>query len=55
MFDITFYNVWRTGTPEDRAALLARMKDEAPALASMVGFVAMTVLEYAGDGRSCAG
>ena len=51
MADMTFYNMWRTKTPEDRAALLARMKDEAPALASKAGFVAMTVLECAQDGR----
>src|ERR1700742_1104044 len=51
MTDITFYNMWRTETLENRAALLARMKDEAPALASKPGFVAMTVLECAQDGR----
>jgi len=51
MTDITFYNLWRTESPEGRAALLARMKDEAPALASKAGFVAMTVLECAEDGR----
>jgi hypothetical protein len=51
MTDITFYNMWRTETPEGRAALLAQMKAEAPALASKAGFVAMTVLECAGDGR----
>ena len=51
MLDITLYNMWRAGSPEDRAALLARMKDEAPALASKVGSVAMTVLECAEDGR----
>jgi pimeloyl-ACP methyl ester carboxylesterase/heme-degrading monooxygenase HmoA len=51
MTDITFYNMWRTETPEGRAALLARMKDEVPALASKPGFVAMTVLECAEDGR----
>ncbi len=51
MPDITFYNMWRTKTPEDRAALLARMKNEAPALASKAGFVSMTVLECAEDGR----
>src|SRR5258708_11534615 len=50
MPDITFYNMWRTKTPEDRAALLARMKNEAPALASKAGFVSMTVLECAEDG-----
>jgi pimeloyl-ACP methyl ester carboxylesterase/heme-degrading monooxygenase HmoA len=51
MPDITFYNMWRTETPQGRAALLARMKDEAPALASKAGFVALTVLECAEDGR----
>lgn len=51
MTDVIFYNMWRTETPEGRAALLARMKDEAPALASKAGFVAMTVLECAEDGR----
>ncbi|MBB5060397.1 pimeloyl-ACP methyl ester carboxylesterase/heme-degrading monooxygenase HmoA [Granulicella aggregans] len=51
MPDIAFYNMWRTETPGDRAALLARMKDESPALASKAGFVAMTVLECAEDGR----
>jgi pimeloyl-ACP methyl ester carboxylesterase/heme-degrading monooxygenase HmoA len=51
MPDITFYNMWRTETPQRRAALLARMKDEAPALASKAGFVALTVLECAEDGR----
>ena len=51
MTGITFYNMWRTETPESRSALLARMKDEAPALASKVGFVSMTVLECAEDGR----
>src|ERR1700727_1131226 len=49
MTDITFYNLWGTRTPADRAALLARMKDEA--LASRAGFVSMTVLECAEDGR----
>jgi hypothetical protein len=34
MLDVTLYNMWRAGTPEDHAALLVRMKDEAPALAS---------------------
>ena len=51
MTDLTFYNMWRTETPADRAALLARMKDEAPALAAKAGFIAMTVLECAEDGR----
>ena len=51
MPDIAFYNMWRTKNPKDRATLLARMKDEAPALASKTGFVAMTVLECADDGR----
>jgi pimeloyl-ACP methyl ester carboxylesterase/heme-degrading monooxygenase HmoA len=51
MPDITFFNMWRTKTPEDRATLLSRMKDEAPALSSKPGFVAMTVLECAEDGR----
>ncbi len=51
MTDATFYNVWRTKTPEDRAELIAKMQDEAPALASKPGFVAMTVLECAEDGR----
>jgi hypothetical protein len=40
MTDITFYNIWRTEAPEDRAALLARMKDEALELASKPGFIA---------------
>jgi len=31
--------------------LIARMKDEAPALASKAGFVAMTILGCAEDGR----
>ena len=51
MPDVIFYNMWRTETPEDRATLLSRMKDEAPALSSKPGFVAMTVLECAEDGR----
>jgi heme-degrading monooxygenase HmoA len=51
MSDITFYNLWRTASAEDRAVLLDRMKGEAPALASQVGFVSMTVLECADDGR----
>jgi pimeloyl-ACP methyl ester carboxylesterase/heme-degrading monooxygenase HmoA len=51
MPDITFFNMWRTKTPEDRARLLSRMKYEAPALSSKPGFVAMTVLECAEDGR----
>jgi heme-degrading monooxygenase HmoA len=51
MSDITFYNMWRTASAEDRAALLERMRGEAPALASKVGFVSMTVLECAEDGR----
>jgi pimeloyl-ACP methyl ester carboxylesterase/heme-degrading monooxygenase HmoA len=49
--DITFYNMWRTETPKDRSALLARMKDEAPALQAKAGFVGMTVFECAEDGR----
>ncbi len=51
MSDITFYNMWRTASAGDRAALLDRMKGEAPTLASKAGFVAMTVLECAEDGR----
>jgi pimeloyl-ACP methyl ester carboxylesterase/heme-degrading monooxygenase HmoA len=51
MTDATFYNVWRTKTPKDRAALIAKMKDEAPALAAKTGFVSMSVLECAEDGR----
>jgi pimeloyl-ACP methyl ester carboxylesterase/heme-degrading monooxygenase HmoA len=51
MPDTTFYNMWRTETPENRAALLARMKDEAPAIASKAGFIAMNVLECIEDGR----
>ncbi len=47
----TFYNMWRTETPEHRSALLARMKDEAHALQAKVGFVAMTVFECVEDGR----
>ena len=47
----TFYNVWRTKTPKDRAALIRKMKDEAPALAAKPGFVSMSVLECADDGR----
>jgi hypothetical protein len=39
MTDITFYNMWRTETPEGRAALLARMKDEAPALRPRQGLL----------------
>jgi heme-degrading monooxygenase HmoA len=49
--DIIFYNMWRTEGLDHRTALLARMKDEAPALASKEGFVSMTVLECAEDGR----
>jgi pimeloyl-ACP methyl ester carboxylesterase/heme-degrading monooxygenase HmoA len=51
MSDTTFYNMWRTANAEKRAALLDRMKSEAPALASKAGFVSMTVLECAEDGR----
>jgi pimeloyl-ACP methyl ester carboxylesterase/heme-degrading monooxygenase HmoA len=51
MANATFYNVWRTKTPKDRAALIAKMKDEAPALAAKTGFVSMSVLECAEDGR----
>jgi heme-degrading monooxygenase HmoA len=51
MSDMTFYNLWRTEGAEDRAALLDRMKGEAPALASKAGFVSITVLECADDGR----
>jgi len=51
MTDITFYNMWRTENSERRTALLARMKDKAPSLASKEGFVSMTVLECAEDGR----
>jgi pimeloyl-ACP methyl ester carboxylesterase/heme-degrading monooxygenase HmoA len=51
MADATFYNVWRTKTPKDRAALIAKMKGEAPALAAKPGFVSMSVLECAEDGR----
>jgi heme-degrading monooxygenase HmoA len=51
MPDATFYNMWRTKNAEDRAALLDRMKAEAPALASKAGFVSMTVLECPEDGR----
>jgi hypothetical protein len=51
MPDTTFYNMWRTKNAEDRAALLDRRKGEAPAMSSKAGFVAMTVLECAEDGR----
>lgn len=51
MPDTTFYNMWRTKNTEDRAALLDRMKAEASALSSKAGFVSMTVLECAEDGR----
>ena len=51
MTEATFYNVWRTKTPERRAALIAKMKDEAPTLAAKPGFVSMSVLECAEDGR----
>ena len=51
MPDTTFYNMWRTKNAEDRAALLDRMKAEAPVLASKAGFVSMTVLECPEDGR----
>ena len=37
MPDITFYNMLRTETPEARSALLARMKDETPALRAKAG------------------
>jgi heme-degrading monooxygenase HmoA len=49
--DITFYNMWRTANAENRAALLDRMRGEAPALASKAGFVSMIVLECVEDGR----
>jgi pimeloyl-ACP methyl ester carboxylesterase/heme-degrading monooxygenase HmoA len=48
---MTFYNMWQTENPVARAALLGRMKEEAASLASKAGFVAMTVLECAEDGR----
>jgi pimeloyl-ACP methyl ester carboxylesterase/heme-degrading monooxygenase HmoA len=48
---LTFYNMWRTDTAERRAALLARMKDESPALSSKQGFISMTVSECPSDGR----
>jgi heme-degrading monooxygenase HmoA len=51
MTDIPFYNMWRIETPLARAALLARMRDEAPSLASKAGFVAMTVMKCTEDGR----
>ena len=51
MLDTKFYNMWRTKTSNDRAALIAAMRDEAPALASKPGFVAMTVSECTEDGR----
>ncbi|MGA7109825.1 MAG: hypothetical protein WBV28_20285 [Terracidiphilus sp.] len=51
MTDITFYNMGRTETSEGRAALLAPMKDEEPALAPTARFAALTVLERAEDGR----
>jgi heme-degrading monooxygenase HmoA len=51
MPDTTFYNMWRTKNGRDRAALLVRMKDEAPTLAAKTGFVSMVVLECAEDGR----
>jgi heme-degrading monooxygenase HmoA len=51
MPDITFFNMWRTPSAEKRTALLDRMKSEAPALACKAGFISMTVLECADDGR----
>ncbi len=51
MPDTTFYNIWRTKDAKDRAALIAGMREEAPALASKAGFVAMTVSECTEDGR----
>jgi pimeloyl-ACP methyl ester carboxylesterase/heme-degrading monooxygenase HmoA len=51
MPDTQFFNMWRTKNASDRAALLDRMKAEAPALASKAGFISLTVLECAEDGR----
>ena len=40
MPDVTFYNMWRSSTSEDRIALITAMRAEAPALAAKAGFVA---------------
>ena len=45
MSDTVFYNMWRTTSAENKAKLLAAMRDEAPAFAAKVGFRSMTVLE----------
>lgn len=51
MPETTFYNMWRTTNAKNRSSLLEGMKDEAPAIAAKPGFVSMTVLECAEDGR----
>ena len=54
MSDIRFYNVWRTETPENRARLIATMKDKAQMFASKPGFLSLIVSECAEDGRVVA-
>jgi len=54
MSGAVFYNVWRTKSTGDRAMLLARMQEEAPALAAKPGFEALIVSECADDGRVLA-
>lgn len=54
MTEMRFYNVWRTKSPEDRAGLIATMKEKAAMFASKPGFVSLIVSECAEDGRVVA-
>lgn len=51
MSEMRFCNVWRTKSPENRAALIATMKEKAGMFTSKPGFVSLIASECAEDGR----
>jgi hypothetical protein len=54
MTPIRFYNVWRTKTPQDRARLIASMRERTEMFAAKPGFVSLIVSESSEDGRVVA-
>ncbi|MBO0719930.1 MAG: alpha/beta fold hydrolase [Blastocatellia bacterium] len=54
MSQILFYNVWRTQTPENRARLIALMKEKTRIFESKPGFLSLLVSECTEDGRVIA-
>ena len=54
MKPLRFYNVWRTKTPDDRARLIATMKEKTGMFLTKPGFVSLIVSENPEDGRVVA-